>query len=72
MADSLKSYTPAFYMAGAVVIAGACIPYLLLCIKRREPEHHTLAPVEGTTPEDGSQTIHCRTFDANTIEDKAP
>ena len=37
MADSLNSYTPAFYMAGAVVLAGACIPFMLLCTKKRDP-----------------------------------
>ena len=49
MADSLGSYTPAFYMAGAVVIAGACIPFLLLFIKKREPARDrwaTLGPNE--------------------------
>ena len=37
MADSLGSYTHAFYMSGAVVIAGACIPFLLLFAKTKEP-----------------------------------
>ncbi|KAJ7393162.1 hypothetical protein OS493_006128 [Desmophyllum pertusum] len=37
MADSLNSYTHAFYMAGAVVLAGACIPFLLLFAKSKEP-----------------------------------
>lgn len=37
MADSLNSYTHAFYMSGAVVLAGACIPFLLLFTKTREP-----------------------------------
>lgn len=49
MADSLGSYTHAFYMAGAVVIAGAYIPFLLLCIKKREPARDrwaTLGPNE--------------------------
>ncbi len=49
MADSLGSYTHAFYMAGAVVIAGACIPFLLLCTKKREPGRDrwaTLGPNE--------------------------
>ena len=36
MADSLGSYTHAFYMSGAVVIAGACIPFLLLFTKTKE------------------------------------
>lgn len=36
MADSLGSYTHAFYMSGAVVIAGACIPFLLLFAKTKE------------------------------------
>ena len=37
MADFLHSYTPAYYMAGAVVLAGACIPFMLLCTnKKRE------------------------------------
>ena len=36
MADTLGSYTHAFYMSGAVVIAGACIPFLLLFIKTRD------------------------------------
>ena len=48
MADSFNSYTRAFYMAGAVVIAGASIPFLLFCTKtRREPGHDgraTLGP----------------------------
>ena len=50
MADSLNSYTHAFYMAGAVVMAGAFIPFLLLCIKkRRNPARRrwaTLGPNE--------------------------
>ena len=49
MADSLGSYTHAFYMAGSVVIAGACIPFLLLCMKKREPARDrwaTLGPNE--------------------------
>lgn len=49
MADSLGSYTHAFYMAGSVVIAGACIPFLLLCMKKREPVRDrwaTLGPNE--------------------------
>ena len=33
MADTLGTYTHAFYMSGAVVIAGACIPFLLLFTK---------------------------------------
>lgn len=37
MADILGSYTHAFYMSGAVVIAGACISFLLLFTKTREP-----------------------------------
>lgn len=37
MADSLGFYTHAFYMSGAVVIAGACLPFLLLFTKTREP-----------------------------------
>lgn len=52
MADSLGSYTHAFYMAGAVVIAGAYIPFLLLCIKKREPARDrwaTLGPNEELT-----------------------
>lgn len=36
MADSLGTYTHAFYMSGAVVIAGACIPFLLLFTKTKE------------------------------------
>ena len=36
MADSLGFYTRAFYMSGAVVIAGACVPFLLLFTKRKE------------------------------------
>lgn len=36
MADSLGFYTHAFYMSGAVVIAGACIPSLLFFTKRNE------------------------------------
>ncbi|KAL9970945.1 hypothetical protein ACROYT_G023409 [Oculina patagonica] len=36
MADTLGSYTHAFYMSGAVVIAGACIPFLLLFTKTKE------------------------------------
>ena len=31
----MGSYTPAFYMAGGAVIAGACIPFFLLCRKER-------------------------------------
>ena len=46
MADSLNSYTHAFSMAGAVVIAGACIPFLLFCTKkRREPGEDPWATV---------------------------
>lgn len=37
MADILGSYTHAFYMSGAVVIAGACISFLLLFTYTREP-----------------------------------
>ena len=37
MADTLGSYTHAFYMSGAVVIAGACIPFLLLFTKTKDP-----------------------------------
>ena len=37
MADSFGSYTYAFYMSGAVVIAGACIPFLLPFTKTAEP-----------------------------------
>ena len=36
MADSLDSYTHAFHMSGAVVIAGAFIPFLLLFSKSKE------------------------------------
>jgi len=42
MADSLGSYTHAFYMSGAVVIAGACIPFLLLFITRTKESRETL------------------------------
>ncbi|XP_022793943.1 monocarboxylate transporter 12-like [Stylophora pistillata] len=35
VADSMDSYTPAFYMAGAAVLAGAFIPFFLLCRKER-------------------------------------
>ena len=38
VADSLNSYTHAFQMAGAVVFVGACIPFVLLCIKDRDPK----------------------------------
>ena len=38
MADSLNSYTHAFQMAGAVVFVGACIPFVLLCTKDRDPK----------------------------------
>ena len=38
MADSLGSYTRAFYMSGAVVIAGACLPFLLLFTKKESRE----------------------------------
>ena len=31
----MDSYTPAFYMAGAAVLAGAFIPFFLLCRKER-------------------------------------
>ena len=31
----MGSYTPAFYMAGGAVLAGACIPFFLLCRKER-------------------------------------
>lgn len=37
MADSFGSYTYAFYMSGAVVIAGACIPFLLFFTRTKEP-----------------------------------
>ena len=37
MADSSNSYTHAFYMAGAAVLAGACVPFLLLFTKRSDP-----------------------------------
>ena len=33
LADSYQSYNPAFYMAGAVVLVGACLPFMLLCPK---------------------------------------
>ena len=49
MADSMGSYTHAFYMAGAVVLAGACIPFFLLCKKERSPARDpwaTLGPNE--------------------------
>ena len=36
MADTLGSYTHAFYMSGAVVIAGACVPFLLLFTKTKD------------------------------------
>lgn len=36
MADSLDTYTHAFHMSGAVVIAGAFIPFLLLFTKTKE------------------------------------
>lgn len=35
VADTMGSYTPAFYMAGGAVLAGACIPFFLLCRKER-------------------------------------
>lgn len=38
VADSLNSYTHAFQMAGAVVFVGACIPFVLLCTKDRDPK----------------------------------
>ena len=38
VADSLNSYTHAFQMAGAVVFVGACIPFVLLCVKDRDPK----------------------------------
>jgi len=41
MADSLGTYTHAFYMSGAVVIAGACIPFLLLFTNTKEPGTRT-------------------------------
>ena len=41
MADTLGSYTHAFYMSGAVVIAGACIPFLLLFTKTKDPVSNT-------------------------------
>lgn len=44
MADSLNSYTHAFQMAGAVVFVGACIPFVLLCTKDRDPKKK--APME--------------------------
>ena len=37
MADSLGTYTHAFYMSGAAVIVGACIPFLLLFTNTKEP-----------------------------------
>ena len=33
----MNSYTHALYMSGAVVVAGACIPFLLLFAKTKEP-----------------------------------
>ena len=42
MADSLGSYTHAFYMCGAVVIAGACIPCLLSFAKTNDPDAKTI------------------------------
>ena len=44
VADSLNSYTHAFQMAGAVVFVGACIPFVLLCTKDRDPKRK--APME--------------------------
>lgn len=44
VADSLNSYTHAFQMAGAVVFVGACIPFVLLCTKDRDPKKK--APME--------------------------
>ncbi|XP_068753908.1 monocarboxylate transporter 8-like [Montipora capricornis] len=33
IADYFHSYIPAFYMSGAVVLVGACFPFMLLCLK---------------------------------------
>ena len=41
MADTRNTYTHAFYMSGAVVIAGACVPFLLLFTKVREPGYES-------------------------------
>jgi len=41
MADSLGTYMLSFYMSGAVVIAGACIPFLLLFTNTKEPGTRT-------------------------------
>lgn len=41
MADTIDTYTHAFYMSGAVVIAGACIPFFLLFTKTREPGYES-------------------------------
>ena len=72
MADSLNSYTYAFYMAGAVVIAGACIPFLLLCTKReRIPEHDPWASLYDAGTEEIIEAPDWRRSVVYMIEDKA-
>ena len=72
MADSLNSYTYAFYMAGAVVIAGACIPFLLLCTKpERIPEHDPWATLYDAGTEEIIEVPDWRRSVVYMIEDKA-
>ena len=53
MADSFGSYTYAFYMSGAVVIAGSCIPFLLLFTKTKEPGEEVSESLELNDAIDG-------------------
>ncbi|PFX23571.1 hypothetical protein AWC38_SpisGene11862 [Stylophora pistillata] len=53
MADSLNSYTHAFYMSGTVVIAGACIPFLLLFTKKRGSEKQEAVELDNTRADTG-------------------
>ena len=72
MADSLDSYTPAFYMSGAIVIAGACIPFLFLCAKRRrDPGRDPWATLYDPNTEEIADAPDWRRSIVYMIEDKA-
>ena len=54
MADTLDTYTHAFYMSSALVIAGACIPFLMLLMKEPGYESRTIKHLM-TGPEGNSE-----------------
>ena len=71
MADSLNSYAPAFYMAGGVVLAGACVPFLLLCTKKRDPARDPWVTLYDVNTEEITEAPDWRRSIVYMIEDKA-